>query len=345
MTTHLLLPLNIGSLTLKNRVVFTPLMPTRTVPGVTPSPQLNTFCHAQYSSAGLTVVLGVTVCPEGQGHTYTPCLYSAEQIAGWKAVTDAIHEAGSLISAQLWHVGRVSHRSLQPNNYSPLAPSAIRAKTEVFISDSQGTDIRAPTASPREMTQADIRITQLAFVDAAVNAIAAGFDLVEIHGAGGYLIEQFLATGTNLRKDNYGGSLESRARFLLEIVDMLIAALGAERIGVRLSPWGTFNDIEDNEPHAMALYLAEELNHRNIAYLHLVEWPPGGGPDSPEDFHRWLRAAFKKPLIVCGNHDPKNSEQILLQGLADAVSMTAPVVARMGTTSSGSKPPETASWI
>ncbi|PHN61474.1 hypothetical protein AO268_12560 [Pseudomonas sp. ICMP 8385] len=174
------------------------------------------------------------------------------------------------------------------------------------------------------MTLGDIRLTQQAFVDAAVNAMTAGFDLVELHGASHSLIGQFLATGPHSRQDEYAGSLESRARFLLEIVDTLIGVLGAERIGVRLSPWGLLNDREDCAPHAMALYLAEELNQRNIAYLHVIEWMPGTGPAYPEGFRRWLRAAFKKPLIMCADLNSERSERILLQGLADAVAMTTP---------------------
>lgn len=332
-TTRLLTPLDIGTVTLKNRRIFTPQVPS--------SSQSARPCSVQCVDAGLVIASGAPVCPEGQGHTNAPGLYSAEQIVGWKVVTDRFHQAGCLVAAQLWHVGRVSHRDLQPDNHPPLAPSAIRARSEVFICNGQGAGIGVPAASPRQMTLVDIRVTQQAFVDAAVNAMTAGFDLVEIHGASGYLIEQFLATGTNLRQDEYGGSLESRARFLLEIVDQLIRVLGAQRIGVRLSPWGTLNDIEDREPHAMALYLAEELNHRNIAYLHLVQWLPGTGPAYPEGFCRWLRATFKNPLIVCANPDSENSERRLLQGLADAVATTT--LSRR--CACDSKPQETAAWI
>lgn len=343
MTRCLLPPLNIDSLTLKTRAIFGFLLPTSSVSGVTPAARPKVPYEGQCSSMRLTVALGIAVCAEGQGDAYAPSLLSAEQIVSWKAVADTVHEAGSLIAAQLCHVGRVSHRSLQPNNLPPLAPSAITANTEVFIPDNQGVNNKAPAAGPREMMQTDISITQQAFVDAAVNAIAAGFDLVEIHAANGYLIEQFLATGTNLRDDNYGSSLENRARFLLEIVDMLIEALGAERIGVRLSPWSTLNDIEDSEPHAMALYLAEELNLRNIAYLYVVECPPGSGPDDPESFHRWLRSAFKKPLIVCGNQDIESHKPISYQHLADTLAMTTLSIEPPGTISWGSPHPEAAS--
>ncbi|SUD30034.1 morphinone reductase [Pseudomonas fluorescens] len=333
MTTRLLSPLDIGPRTLQNRIILTPLIPS--------SPQPSPPCYVQCVGAGLVIAQGAPVCPEGLGHIDATGLYSAEQVAAWKAVTHTLHETGSLVVAQLWHVGRVSHCSLQPSNRAPLAPSGIRTRSKVFIRDDQGAGIWAPAASPREMTLADIRLAQQAFVDAAANAMTAGFDLVELHGASGYLIEQFLATGTNLRQDDYGGSLENRARFLLEIVDSLIATLGAERVGVRLSPWGSLNDIEDREPHAMALYLAEELNHRHIAYLHVVEWMPGTGPAYPEGFRRWLRAAFKNPLIVCANFDSEINERLLLEGLADAIALTTP----LSLCAYGSKTIEVATWI
>nr|WP_262387673.1 alkene reductase [Pseudomonas gessardii] len=294
-TTRLLSPLDIGHLTLKNRMIFTPPQPSPSQPKLS--------CCIQSRQAGLVIASGVPVCSEGQGSSSTPGLYCAEQVTGWKVVTDTFHEVGSLIAAQLWHVGRVA------------------------------------TASPGKMTLGDIRMTQQAFVDAAVNAMTAGFDLVELHGASHSLIGQFLATGAHSRQDEYAGSLESRARFLLEIVDTLIGVLGAERIGVRLSPWGLLNDREDCAPHAMALYLAEELNQRNIAYLHVIEWMPGTGPAYPEGFRRWLRAAFKKPLIMCADLNSERSERILLQGLADAVAMTAPFSLYASQTTA------TATWI
>ncbi|MBF3246625.1 alkene reductase, partial [Pseudomonas aeruginosa] len=177
----------------------------------------------------------------------------------------------------------------------------------------------APADAPREMTLEDIRRVRDEFVRAARNALDAGFDLVELHGANGYLIDQFLASASNRRSDAYGGSLENRARFLLEIVDALVAAVGAERVGLRLSPWGTINDMHDDEPEAMTLYLAEALQRRGIAYLHLAEWEWSGGPAYPQGFRERLRERFRAPLIVCGNYDAERAEAILQAGLADAV--------------------------
>lgn len=185
----------------------------------------------------------------------------------------------------------------------------------------------APADAPREMTLEDIRRVRDEFVRAARNALDAGFDLVELHGANGYLIDQFLASASNRRSDAYGGSLENRARFLLEIVDALVAAVGAERVGLRLSPWGTINDMHDDEPEAMTLYLAEALQRRGIAYLHLAEWEWSGGPAYPQGFRERLRERFRAPLIVCGNYDAERAEAILQAGLADAVAIGRPFIA------------------
>ncbi|MGK4697563.1 alkene reductase, partial [Pseudomonas aeruginosa] len=210
---------------------------------------------------------------------------------------------------------------------APIAPSPIQAKAQVFIADGQGGGSMAPADAPREMTLEDIRRVRDEFVRAARNALDAGFDLVELHGANGYLIDQFLASASNRRSDAYGGSLENRARFLLEIVDALVAAVGAERVGLRLSPWGTINDMHDDEPEAMTLYLAEALQRRGIAYLHLAEWEWSGGPAYPQGFRERLRERFRAPLIVCGNYDAERAEAILQAGLADAVAIGRPFIA------------------
>lgn len=221
----------------------------------------------------------------------------------------------------------MSHRSLQAGGEAPIAPSPIQAKAQVFIADGQGGGSMAPADAPREMTLEDIRRVRDEFVRAARNALDAGFDLVELHGANGYLIDQFLASASNRRSDAYGGSLENRARFLLEIVDALVAAVGAERVGLRLSPWGTINDMHDDEPEAMTLYLAEALQRRGIAYLHLAEWEWSGGPAYPQGFRERLRERFRAPLIVCGNYDAERAEAILQAGLADAVAIGRPFIA------------------
>ncbi|HCF3045897.1 alkene reductase [Pseudomonas aeruginosa] len=313
MSNLLLSPLAVGNLTLRNRIVMAPMTRSRAQqPGDVPT-ALNALYYAQRAGAGLIVSEGTQISRLGQGYAYTPGIYSEAQLAGWRQVTEAVHAAGGLIAAQLWHVGRMSHRSLQAGGEAPIAPSPIQAKAQVFIADGQGGGSMAPADAPREMTLEDIRRVRDEFVRAARNALDAGFDLVELHGANGYLIDQFLASASNRRSDAYGGSLENRARFLLEIVDALVAAVGAERVGLRLSPWGTINDMHDDEPEAMTLYLAEALQRRGIAYL--------------QGFRERLRERFRAPLIVCGNYDAERAEAILQAGLADAVAIGRPFIA------------------
>ncbi|HEQ0200392.1 MULTISPECIES: alkene reductase [Pseudomonas] len=327
MSNLLLSPLAVGNLALRNRIVMAPMTRSRAQqPGDVPT-ALNALYYAQRAGAGLIVSEGTQISRLGQGYAYTPGIYSEAQLAGWRQVTEAVHAAGGLIAAQLWHVGRMSHRSLQAGGEAPIAPSPIQAKAQVFIADGQGGGSMAPADAPREMTLEDIRRVRDEFVRAARNALDAGFDLVELHGANGYLINQFLASASNRRSDAYGGSLENRARFLLEIVDALVAAVGAERVGLRLSPWGTINDMHDDEPEAMTLYLAEALQRRGIAYLHLAEWEWSGGPAYPQSFRERLRERFRAPLIVCGNYDAERAEAILQAGLADAVAIGRPFIA------------------
>ena len=319
-------PYTLGHLTLPNRIVMPPMTRSRAASGEVATALMAEY-YSQRAGAGLIVSEGTQISRQGQGYAWTPGIHSAEQVAGWRQVTEAVHAAGGLIAAQLWHVGRMSHRSLQAGGEAPIAPSPIQAKAQVFIADGQGGGSMAPADAPREMTLEDIRRVRDEFVRAARNALDAGFDLVELHGANGYLIDQFLASASNRRSDAYGGSLENRARFLLEIVDALVAAVGAERVGLRLSPWGTINDMHDDEPEAMTLYLAEALQRRGIAYLHLAEWEWSGGPAYPQGFRERLRERFRAPLIVCGNYDAERAEAILQAGLADAVAIGRPFIA------------------
>ncbi|MDU5678459.1 MAG: hypothetical protein E6023_24220, partial [Pseudomonas aeruginosa] len=231
MSNLLLSPLAVGNLALRNRIVMAPMTRSRAQqPGDVPT-ALNALYYAQRAGAGLIVSEGTQISRLGQGYAYTPGIYSEAQLAGWRQVTEAVHAAGGLIAAQLWHVGRMSHRSLQAGGEAPIAPSPIQAKAQVFIADGQGGGSMAPADAPREMTLEDIRRVRDEFVRAARNALDAGFDLVELHGANGYLIDQFLASASNRRSDAYGGSLENRARFLLEIVDALVAAVGKVHFG------------------------------------------------------------------------------------------------------------------
>ncbi|CRM51733.1 morphinone reductase [Pseudomonas sp. FH4] len=327
MSKKLYSPLPVGPVLLPNRLVMAPMTRSRAAqPGDIPV-EINATYYAQRASAGLIISEGTQVSRQGQGYAYTPGIFSPEQLAGWRTVTDAVHAAGGRIAAQLWHVGRMSHGSMQLEGEKPLAPSAITAKAQVFVSDMKGGGTMAPAAEPREMTVQDFKQVRQEFVQAARAALSAGFDLVEMHGANGYLFDQFLATGSNRRTDDYGGSVENRARFLLETLDAMIAVVGAERIGLRLSPWGSINDIQDDEPEAMTLYLAGQLQQRGLAYLHIAEWEWAGGAPYPQGFRERLRAAFNGPLIVCGNYDGARAEAILQAGLADAVAIGRPFIA------------------
>ena len=246
---NLFTPIELGPLKLRNRVVMAPLTRSRAGPGNVPT-QLNALYYAQRASAGLIISEATQIAPEGQGYISTPGIHSAEQIAGWKCVTQAVHVAGGRIVCQLWHVGRISHPSFQPGGKAPVAPSAIKP-------DGKPSRRRASSRSQRRApsTLAEIPAIVEQYAQAARNALAAGFDGVEVHAANGYLIDQFLRDRTNQRTDRYGGSIENRSRFLMEVVDAVIAAVGAERTGVRISPQNTQNDIADSDPQALFNYV------------------------------------------------------------------------------------------
>jgi N-ethylmaleimide reductase len=269
---NLFTPAEVGRLTLRNRVVMAPLTRSRAGPGNVPT-QLNALYYAQRASAGLIISEATQISPEGQGYISTPGIHSAEQVAGWKCVTQAVHIAGGPIVLQLWHVGRISHPSFQPGGKAPVAPSAIRPNGQAFTA--KGFE---PIPTPRALETAEIPAIVEQYAQAARNAVAAGFDGVEVHAANGYLIDQFLRDGTNRRADRYGGSIENRARFLLEVVDTVSAAVGAGCTGVRISPQNGQNDIADSDPQALFGYVAEQLSGKGLAYLHIIEGDTSGVP-------------------------------------------------------------------
>lgn len=327
MSESLLSPVTVGTAVLSNRVVMAPMTRSRSLqPGDVPGP-LNATYYAQRASAGLIITEGTQVSPSGKGYAFTPGIYSTAQINGWKAVTDEVHRAGGRIAAQLWHVGRLSHRSLQPEGAFPLAPSAIRAQASVFVMDDQKQGHMAQADTPVAMTLADISAVQEQFVEAAKNARLAGFDFVEVHAANGYLFAQFLAQDVNQRSDQYGGSLENRARFLLETLDAMVKEVGADFIGVRLSPWCPINGMQQEPGETMTLYLAEAFQQRNLAWIHLAEWGHAGGKPLDDAFRQALRTHFRNTLIVCGGYDASNAEQRLQQGTADMVAFGRPFIA------------------
>ncbi|MBU6439994.1 MAG: alkene reductase [Betaproteobacteria bacterium] len=312
-------PLRLGRLELRNRVVMAPLTRSRaSQPGDVPS-EMNARYYAQRASAGLIVAEASQISRQGQGYAFTPGLYTDAQERGWRLVTDAVHAAGGRIAAQLWHVGRISHHLLQEGGQPPVAPSALRAEHgESFVVLPEGPR-RVPCDEPRALRTEEIPGIVADYAHAAERALRAGFDMLELHAANGYLLQQFLAPNSNQRDDRYGGSLEHRARIVLEALDALIGVAGAERVGVRISPHFVRHDIDDPETEAMHLYLAREFDRRGVAYLHTVDSSWSAGPALSDEFHQRLRQAYGGRIIVCGGYDAARGAARIEQGVADAV--------------------------
>lgn len=315
----LLTPLNLGNITLANRVLMAPLTRLRnTEPGDIPGEHAAEY-YRQRASAGLIINEGTHISPTAKGYAGAPGIYSEEQVRAWQQVNDAVHSAGGKIAIQLWHTGRISHDSLQPNGEAPLAPSAIKADSNTNIRDENGQLVRAATSTPRALESAEIADLIEDYRRATDNARRAGFDLVEIHAAHGYLLDQFLSPAANVRTDQYGGSLENRARLVLEVLDAVIAEWDAAHVGIRLSPLGVFNGLSETDQQEMALYLATEIAKRNIAYLHLSEPDWAGGPAWPDEFRVALRARYPHVIVAAGGYDVAKAERLLAAGLIDAV--------------------------
>lgn len=305
---------------LKNRFLMAPMTRSRaSQPGDVPNALMAEY-YAQRSSAGLIITEATQVSLQGKGYANTPGIYTQEQIEGWNLTTDAVHKSGSKIFLQLWHVGRVSSR--QVNGLQPIGPSAIPAKdTKVYIFDGapNGDATMIPTDAPREMTQHDIDTAIEEFRQGAANSIAAGFDGVEIHGANGYLIDEFLRSNSNQRTDKYGGSKENRVRLLTEITKAVIDEVGAKRTGVRLSPFITFKDMGDPEILETIMIAAKQLQELKTAYIHLCEADWDDAPEVPPSFRQELRRVFKNTIIVTGNYTPDRAADVLTKGYADLV--------------------------
>jgi N-ethylmaleimide reductase len=316
---NLFTPIDIGPLKLPNRVVMAPLTRSRAGPGNVPT-QLNALYYAQRASAGLIVSEATQIMPEGQGYISTPGIHSAEQIEGWKCATGAVHVSGGRIVLQLWHVGRVSHPSFQPGGAMPVAPSAIRPNGQAFTA--KGFE---PIPTPRALQTAEIPGIVAQYAQAARNALAAGFDGVEVHGANGYLIDQFLRDRTNKRTDAYGGSIENRTRFLLEVVDAVIAAVGPEHTGLRISPQNGQNDIADSDPQSLFNHVAKELSGRGLAYLHVIEGDTGGAPVLPFDYAA-IKRLFGGLVIANNGFDKERANEAIAEGRADLVAFGKPFI-------------------
>ena len=306
-------PFALGDLALPNRVVMAPMTRNRAGPGNVPG-ALAAEYYTQRAGAGLIVTEATQVSPQGVGYPGTPGIHSDAQVAGWREVTDAVHRAGGRIFLQLWHVGRISHPSLQPDGALPVAPSAIAAAGEAFTACGP-----QPFVVPRALETSEIPGIVAQFEAGAGRARAAGFDGVEIHGANGYLIDQFLRDGTNRRTDRYGGSLANRARFLLEVTEAVAGVWGARRVGVRLSPRGDFNSMHDSDPRATFGHAALALSTFGLAYLHIVE-PVGSLPEGTAALAPDLKEAFGGPLMLNGGYTRPLAEAALARGEADLVS-------------------------
>jgi N-ethylmaleimide reductase len=307
-------PYQLGPLHLANRMVMAPLTRSRAETGNVPSP-LAVEYYAQRASAGLIVTEATQVSEGGQGYVNTPGVHSAPQVERWKQVTDAVHERGGRIFVQLWHVGRISHPDFRGGE-QPIAPSAIAPRGVQVFTPSGLKAVPVPRAIDAE----EIANVVYQFKSAAYNARAAGFDGVEIHGANGYLLDQFLEDGTNQRTDDYGGSVANRARLLMEVVDAVCDVWQRDRVGVRLSPGGTFNDMSDSDPVATFSYAVRELASRNLAYLHLIEPAPQQGEHPVPDLSaRYFRTLYPGTLIVAGGYNLKRANAALKDGRADLV--------------------------
>ena len=307
-------PYRLGTLQLKNRMVMAPLTRSRAEEGNVPSSMAATY-YSQRAGAGLIVTEATQASAGGQGYIATPGIHSEAQVAAWKKVTDAVHGKGGLIFMQLWHVGRISHPDFLDGEL-PVAPSAIAPRGVQTYTAEGLKDI--PT--PRALATEEIPDIVDAFRQAAQNAKAAGFDGVEVHGANGYLLDQFLEDGTNQRTDRYGGSVENRARLLLEVIDAITLVWSSDRVGVRLSPGGTFNDMCDCKPHETFGYVVRQLALKNLAYLHLIEpsQPPSEHP-MPDLSAHYFRPLYPGTLIVAGGYTFDRANAVLKAGLADLV--------------------------
>jgi len=318
-------PYTLGPYTLKNRMAMAPLTRSRAgQPGNVPT-DLNARYYAQRASAGLIISEATQVSQQGQGYAWTPGIHTSDQVTGWRSVTDAVHRAGGLIFMQLWHVGRISHPALQPDGQLPVAPSAIRPSGTAFIAKERGEGEMVPFVTPRTLATEEMPYIVKQYARGASNALKAGFDGVEIHAANGYLLDQFLNTSSNRRTDEYGGSVKNRARLLMEVVEAVCQIWGSQRVGVRLSPLGTFNDMGDDNPEELFGYVAERLNALNLAYLHLVEPEIARDPASPTfdprgpAMMKLIRGKYRGTLIVCGGYDYTKAIACLEEKRADLV--------------------------
>jgi N-ethylmaleimide reductase len=321
-TVDLFTPIQLGPLNLPNRIAMAPMTRNRAAEGNTPRPLMVEY-YVQRASAGLLISEGSQITPAAVGYPATPGIHSEEQVAGWRQVTDAVHQRGGHIFLQLWHTGRISHSSLLPGGMRPVAPSAVTPQGEVMTYSGP-----QPFETPRALDIEEIPSIIGDYRQAAVNARQAGFDGVEIHAANGYLLDQFLRDGTNRRSDAYGGAIENRARLLMEVTDAVVSVWGNGRVGVRLSPLNPFNDMRDANPQATFTKVVGMLNHYPLAYLHITEM--GGeapGEAGPSFDLRTLKQHWKGCYMTNGGYDKARANAALAAGEAEMISFGVPYIA------------------
>ena len=317
-------PFKLGNIALQNRTVMAPMTRSRATSDHIPTGIMAEY-YGQRAGAGLIITEGTAPSPNGTGYPRIPGIYNNEQIEAWKSVTKAVHEKESKIFVQLMHTGRVSHPLNMPTDAEVLAPSAIAPTNTEMYTDQEGNQ---PIPAPREMTIDDIEHAIEEFVQSAKNAIEAGFDGVELHGANGYLIEQFINPGSNRRTDEYGDSVEGRAKFALEVAIRTVKAIGSEKVGMRLSPGGAFNDVNpfDGQEEAF-IFIAEKLKEIGLAYIHLVDHSSMGTPEVPRDLKEKIQDSFGGTIIISGGYDKSSAEKDLKDGLGHLVAFGRPFLA------------------
>lgn len=314
-------PAKIGSIELKNHIVMAPMTRCRAIDNI-PNDLMATYYH-QRASAGLIITEGTSPSPNGLGYARIPGIYNDKQVLGWEKITSAVHKNDGKIFIQLMHTGRISHILNMQKGSEIIAPSAIKAKGQMWTDEKQLQDY--PT--PKAMTSEDIAAAQAEYAAAAKNAIKAGFDGVELHGANGYLLEEFLSPISNVRTDKYGGSIENRCRFVIEAVTAVALAIGKDKTGIRLSPYGVASDMPYySEIDATYDYLSKELNNLDIAYIHLVDHSSMGAPSVPIEIKKMIRKNFKNTMIICGGYDKDSAERDLENGLCDLVGFGRPFI-------------------
>jgi len=312
----------LGLLTLQNHLVMSPMTRNRATNNIPNALMLEYY--TQRATAGLIITEGTSPSPNGLGYPRIPGIFSPAQVEGWKHITDAVHAKGAKMFVQFMHCGRIGHPLNLPDGARILAPSAVAAAGEMYT-DAEGMQ---PHPVPQAMTEADIQSTIAEFAQAAKNAVTAGFDGIELHSANGYLLEQFIRPNTNQRTDFYGGSIENRARFVLEVADAAIGAIGKDKVGIRLSPFGVFNDMPlYNAMEADYIYLAQQLNDRGLVYIHLVDHSSQGAPPVPDAIKSSFRKLFKRSLILSGGYDAARAESDLAAGKCDLIAVGRPFLA------------------